>query len=170
MESVSSYLEDEDIRIFGHKLTPFALRLIITIGCFIFGLVMMTRAGVYWFDFYDTFAATGPMLLLCVMEAFLFAFYPAIDKFKVKIWEETQEPVPTYFAPSLKYVATVVSTFLFIYAYFDLVIFEYFIRNSQISLMLLAWEAFQTAILDCSFGHMLTLNPGSHCGARLLQA
>ena len=121
MESVSSFLEDEDIQIFGHRLTPPTLRFVVTLACFIAGFILLTRAGVYWFDFYDTYCATGPMLLLCVTETIVFAFYPSIENLKAKIWEETHEHVPAYFTWALKYVAIPVSAFLLVYAYINLV-------------------------------------------------
>ena len=130
MEGVSSYLEDENIQIFGHRLTPPTLRFLVTVACFIFGIVLSTQAGVYWFDFYDTYCATGPILLLCVMETILFAFHPATEKLKEVIKQETHEDVPAYFTPALKYVTIPVSAFLFVYAYIDLVRHQDFDSNS----------------------------------------
>ena len=121
MEGVSSYLEDDNFEIMGHRLTAPTIRFVVACCCFIVGFILLTRAGVYWFEFYDTYCATGPMLLLCVTETIVFAFHPAIEKIKGKIWEETQEYVPAYFTPALKYVTIPVSAFLFVYAYISLV-------------------------------------------------
>ena len=141
MEGASSYLEDEKVEIAGHKLTPVGCRAVVSLAVFVVGFVMLTRAGVYWFDFYDTYCAVGPMLLLCLCEVLVFGYHPAVERFKSQIWVETKEMVPQYFTPALKYVSPVISAFLFVYAYVHLVKqFRICIYVTHCISLIIAWE------------------------------
>jgi len=112
LETVASHFEDEKLTFFGKKLPMEIVRLILTVALFVSGFILYTRAGFYYFPFYDTYSIDVPVTVNTAIECYVITWVYGWDKLGAMIQEHTGEIVPPYIVIMTKYACIPMLLFL----------------------------------------------------------
>ena len=98
------------------------VRFIITLTLFVCGLLLVTRAGFFYLDLFDTYATVVPMMVCAVMEAYAFGWFYKIERLFTEIKIFTKEEIPYYVQFCVKYLDIPILTALAAISFLELVI------------------------------------------------
>ena len=96
-------------------------RFLITLTLFVCGLLLVTRAGFYYLDLFDTYATVIPMMFCALMEAYVFGWVYKIERLITEIKIFTKEEIPYYVQFCVKYLDIPILTGLTSMAFLELV-------------------------------------------------
>lgn len=96
LETLSSHLEDEKIKIFGKKFPIEIMRFFMVILMFLGGLVLYTNGGFYYLPFYDTYAVNVTIMLTTLLECVIVSKDYGWDKLEAMIKQGNEEDVSVY--------------------------------------------------------------------------